>query len=101
MRPVSGIHDLLFKQRVADAHDQRAEALRLSRFQIDDEAAILNRDHLFDGDNAGFGVDLNFGHLHAADAAVGEVGRLAHLIGIIAVAGNGRALRSWSKPVSK
>ena len=38
------------------------------------EAAILHGHHLVDFDDAGFGVDGHFRHLHATDAAVGEVG---------------------------
>ena len=49
-------------------------ALAFGGFQIDNQAAVLDRDHLRHSDHTGFGVDLGFRHLHATDAAIGEVG---------------------------
>ena len=63
------VHDLLFEERVADAHDHRAEDLALGRLHVDDQTAVLHRDHLIDLDDSGLDVDRNFGHLHAANAA--------------------------------
>ena len=70
------IHNLLFKQGIADAHDQRTQALALSRLEIDDQAAVLHRHHLLDFHDTGLDIDFDFGHLYATNTASGEVWRL-------------------------
>src|SRR5438445_815198 len=77
------VHYFFFEQRIADAHHHGAVTTALGHFQIDDEAAILHGDHLFDLHHAGLGVHFDFGHTYAAYTAVGEIRRLG-LVGILA-----------------
>ena len=64
------IHDALFHQRAADAHDAGAEDLALGRLRIDHQPSVLHRDHPVHLHDAGFDVDVDVGDLHAAHAAV-------------------------------
>src|SRR5437763_777679 len=66
------IHDLLFVERVADAHNQSAIDLALGGLHIDDQSTILHSDHSVHSDDARFNVHRNVGHLHAADALIDE-----------------------------
>ena len=65
------------RERPEQSHDQRPVALALCSPQVDNQAAVLHRHHLADFHDAGFAIHLDLGHLHATDAAVGEIGRFA------------------------
>ena len=72
-RPVCAVHDALLEQGVVDAHDDAAGHLRLAALLVDDQAAVLHGHDLRAADHAGLGVHQHLGHLHAADADVGDV----------------------------
>src|SRR5215813_3356709 len=69
------VHDLLFVEGVRDSHYERAVTLAFGELGVDDQAAILDGDHLVYFYYAGFNVDANVRHLDAPYAAVGQVAR--------------------------
>ena len=83
------VEDSLFPERPGDAHDQRAVDLALGLLEADDQAAVLDRDHLVHRNDAGLDVDRNIGDLYAADARVVELAAVA--IRLLAHLGDGRA----------
>src|SRR5262249_48984276 len=69
------VEDALLEEGIVDAHDDAARDLRLAAQLVDDHAAVLYGDDLGAANDAGLGVDLDFGDLNAADAVVGPAGR--------------------------
>src|SRR5260370_41877385 len=74
------IHDALFHQRAADAHDAGAGHLGFGQLWINHKAAILNGDHTVHLDDAGFDVDRNVGDLNAGHTLVGEAAGIARVV---------------------
>src|SRR5262249_48552049 len=75
------VHDLLFVERVADAHDKGTVTLAFSGFQVDDQAAVLRGNHAVDPDDARLGIHGDVRHLDAAHAAGVELAlRVARLL---------------------
>src|SRR5262249_45665773 len=70
----AAVEDDFLEQGVVDAHDDAAGHLRLAAQLVDDHAAVLHGNNLGAADDAGLGVHLDLGDLHAADAVVGHVG---------------------------
>ena len=81
MRPVCVVHDALFEQRGADAHDDRAVDLAFGQPRVDDQAAILHGDVAVDLHDAGFGVDRDVRDLHAAAPPCCRPIAVARLVG--------------------
>src|SRR5208337_5304943 len=63
------IHDALFHQRAADAHDAGAVELARGGFGIHHQAAVVHRYHAVHFHDAGLDVHGNIGHLNTGNAA--------------------------------
>src|SRR5262245_23040137 len=66
------VHDLLFVERVGNAHDHRAEDLSLAGLHVNDQSAILHGDEVVHLDDARLDIHRNIGHLHAAYSGLGQ-----------------------------
>src|SRR5207248_7655284 len=61
------VHDAFFKQGRVESHDDAAGHLRLAALLVNDQAAILHGHDPLDAHDAGFGIHLDLGNLHATD----------------------------------
>ena len=66
------VHDAFLVERVTHAHDDAAVELALAGEAIQNQAAILHDQNLLHFDETGFGIDVDFGELHAAGVPAGQ-----------------------------